>query len=405
MKITELEQKYDQVFHDAMALDEEGCLAQKANDFATASRKFREASSLYAQAAGLMMDIGDACFPTDMVEIKKSVERLTAASQEVKELSILLAKNPSTATTSKAVPLPEEDEDENSLFLPMKATGVTFDDIAGLEDAKKLVKNTITNPLLYPDLYERFNIQGGGGLLLFGPPGGGKTMMARAIASHVNMPFFSIKCSDIVGRYFGESEKHVKSVCEAARREGNAVVFFDEAEALAVRRGGNSTVMNRLVPELLAQMDGFDKHDGHVIFIFATNRPYDIDPAFLRPGRLPHHCYIPLPDSEVRRELLTSRISKVPCQGEINIEELVEKTKRFSCADIVHLVERCCIPAIERGIKTRESGLCKSEEFLTKEDLDEVLPTLHPSVEPEEIAKLEKWMKKLGIQYKPNDCE
>ena len=275
---------------------------------------------------------------------------------------------------------------------------MTFRDIAGLAEAKQLIMDEIINPVLYRELYQRFHIECNGGLLLFGPPGSGKTMVARAVAAQAKMAFFSVRCSDIVGKYFGEAEKHVQALFRAAREAGNAVIFLDEAEALACRRGGNSTVMNRLVPELLSQMDGFEKFEGHIIVIFATNRPYDIDPAFLRPGRLPNHCYIPLPDENVRREFLRSQIAKRPCAETIDVDALAKRTERFSCADLMNLVKRGCQRPVNRGIEKMKDGQDGAQELLTQQDLDLALEKLHPSVEPEDIARIEKWMVKVGMK-------
>ena len=159
----------------------------------------------------------------------------------------------------------------------------------------------------------------------------------------------------------------------------------------------SGAVMNRLVPELLSQMDGFDAFEGHIIVIFATNRPYDIDPAFLRPGRLPNHCYIPLPDLQVRREFLKKKLADLPCAEGINIEKLAQYTARFSCADLSNLVKRASLKPVNRCIAKRESGEPETEEPLNLTDLETAMETLHPSVEQAEITRLEKWMKQLGI--------
>ena len=226
-------------------------------------------------------------------------------------------------------------------------------------------------------------------------------MMARAIAAESHMAFFPVRCSDIVGRYFGEAEKRVRALFQAAREATNAVIFMDEAEALACRRGGNSTVMNRLVPELLSQMDGFERFSGHIIVIFATNRPYDLDPAFLRPGRLATHCYIALPDYEIRLALLKKQILSRPCEEGINIEAFARATERFSCADLVNMVEKGCLLPINREILARKQGNPEANEKLTEADLKTALKRVHPSVEMEEIHRLEKWMKQMGIAFKP----
>lgn len=399
MLFDEQEQRYDHLLHKAMELDENAIYFQKQGDSKKAAQESRQASSLYAQAASVLVEISDQYGPDDRAEAHKSVDRLIQISRQLRENAAVLESAPPAPAPSATNPLPTQDEEEQVAFTAAGKSSVAFDDIAGLDHAKQLIMDEIINPLLHKELYARFLMENNGGLLLFGPPGGGKTMMARAIAAEANLAFFSVRCSDIVGKYFGEAEKHVQALFNAAREAKNAVIFMDEAEALACRRGGNSTVMNRLVPELLSQMDGFDQFDGRIIVIFATNRPYDLDPAFLRPGRLPNHCYIPLPDVNVRRSFLKRLVDERPCQGDMDIDELARRTERFSCADLVNLVKRSCQQPINRTILRLKSGETAPEEFLTQEDLNFALSSLHPSVEPEENARLERWMKKIGMAY------
>lgn len=406
MNFDDLEARYNQLLHEAMELDENAIYSQKQGDNKRAAQESLQASSLYAQAASILVEISEQYGPDDRAEVRKSVDRLIQVSRQLRENAARLEAAPPApasptppAPKGNVLPLPTQDADDQVVYRPSNKSGVTFEDIVGLDHAKQLIMDEIINPLLHKELYARFRMENNGGLLLFGPPGGGKTMMARAIATEANMAFFPVRCSDIVGKYFGEAEKHVQALFNAAREARNAVIFMDEAEALACRRGGNSTVMNRLVPELLSQMDGFERFDGRIIVIFATNRPYDLDPAFLRPGRLPNHCYIPLPDVNVRRAFLQKLVEERPCRGAIDVDDLAQKTERFSCADLVNLVKRSCQQPINRSIRRLKAGEAAPEEFLTQEDLTLALSALHPSVEPEENARLEKWMKKIGMAY------
>lgn len=400
MRFDDLEKRYDQLLHEAMEQDEAAINSHKKGKYDKAEQEYSSAAKLYAQAAAALLELSDYYGPGDRMEVQKSVDRLIMISRELKEVAAELvnAPSPASANVPEKMPVLSSRNDENEvIFAAADKPDVTFDDIAGLEDAKQLIMDEIINPRLHKEFYDRFSIESNGGLLLFGPPGSGKTMLARAVASQANMAFFSVRCSDIVGKYFGEAEKHVKSLFNAARAAKNAVIFMDEAEALACRRGGNSTVMNRLVPELLSQMDGFEKFDGHIIVIFATNRPYDLDPAFLRPGRLPNHCYVPMPELGVRRDFLRKLIERRPCQGTMDVEALADKTERFSCADLVNLIKRGCQQPINRSIQRKLAGEKDPEEFLTQEDLEHALKNLHPSVEPGEIARLEKWMKRKDV--------
>ncbi len=393
-----LHDRYLQCLQDAMARDEAASLAQQKGNYRAAAEGCEAAAALYAQAASNLLDAGYDCSSAEQSDFEKSVDRLIAISKDLKQHAARLRAARPPAEEKKSGAVTANGDDEECAFVPAETPEVTFRDIAGLAEAKQLIMDEIINPVLYRELYRRFHIECNGGLLLFGPPGSGKTMVARAVAAQAKMAFFSVRCSDIVGKYFGEAEKHVQALFRAAREAGNAVIFLDEAEALACRRGGNSTVMNRLVPELLSQMDGFEKFEGHIIVIFATNRPYDIDPAFLRPGRLPNHCYIPLPDENVRREFLRSQIAKRPCAETIDVDALAKRTERFSCADLMNLVKRGCQRPVNRGIEKMKDGLDGAQELLTQQDLDLALEKLHPSVEPEEIARIEKWMVKVGMK-------
>ena len=388
--------EYQAQLREAMTADENATMALQRGKRAEATELYGQAAGLYAAAAATLLDAGEACNAAERADIESSVDRLIETSKELKAYAAKVARKAETRAPQSA---PVGDDDDGDVrFAPIGSVpNVTFDDIAGLDEAKQLVMDEIINPLIYGEFYRQFHIESNGGLLLFGPPGSGKTMMARAIANKADMAFFSVRCSDIVGKYFGEAEKHVRALFEAARQAKNAVIFLDEAEALACRRGGNSTVMNRLVPELLSQMDGFEGFEGHVIVIFATNRPYDIDPAFLRPGRLPNHCYIPLPDLRVRTDFLKKKLADLPCGEGIDIEALARRTDRFSCADLTNLVKRACQRPVNRCIKRRQTGEPEPNELLSLSDLDAALETLHPSVEQAEVARLEKWMRQLGI--------
>lgn len=398
---------YLKMLQEATGMDEAAGSAARAGKTEEAAVKYRKAAALYATSAEYLLELMENADASDQAEYQQSIDRLIAVSAQMKELAAAVAtrkgKPENTSAKGGDAKIPQEyDEEEQARFEPAaEAPQTGFGEIVGLNEAKQIVTDEIINPLIYEDVYHKFKRGNRGGLLLFGPPGGGKTMMARAIAAESHMAFFPVRCSDIVGRYFGEAEKRVRALFQAAREATNAVIFMDEAEALACRRGGNSTVMNRLVPELLSQMDGFERFSGHIIVIFATNRPYDLDPAFLRPGRLATHCYIALPDYEIRLALLKKQILSRPCEEGINIEAFARATERFSCADLVNMVEKGCLLPINREILARKQGNPEANEKLTETDLKTALKRVHPSVEMEEIHRLEKWMKQMGIAFKP----
>ena len=239
--------RYLAQLQQAMNADEQASAAQQRGRFPQAAQGYEEAAALYSQAAKALLEVGEISSAREQGSIEGSVDRLIAISRDLTRHAKSLRENPPAAPVQ---PLPTGEEEGEASFTPAQAPGVTFDDIAGLEDAKQLILDEIIHPILHRELYQRFHVENNGGLLLFGPPGSGKTMIARAIANQAHMAFFSVRCSDIVGKYFGEAEKHVQSLFNAAREAKNAVIFLDEAEALACRRGGNSTVMNRLIAQL-----------------------------------------------------------------------------------------------------------------------------------------------------------
>ncbi len=199
------------------------------------------------------------------------------------------------------------DVNSDPLFTSIKSTDVSFSDVVGLADVKEAVFDKIINPRKHPELYKKFNIKTGGGILMYGPPGTGKTMIAKAIAKEIGADFYSIKCSDHISKWFGETERNIRELFDKARESKTSIIFFDEIDALAVNRDGcSSSPMQRVVPELLAQIQGINEQKkGHsMLLIAATNKLWLIDSGFLRPGRFDDKIYVGLPDTDARAELV-----------------------------------------------------------------------------------------------------
>jgi transitional endoplasmic reticulum ATPase len=222
---------------------------------------------------------------------------------------------------------------------------------------------------------------------MYGLPGTGKTMIAKAIAREIQAKFFSVKSSDIVSKWFGEAEKNVRNLFETARKESNAVIFFDEFEALGAKRSSNSSVMSRLIPELLAQIQGFNETDANIMILAATNRPWDLDSAFLRPGRFDEKLYVPLPDNDARKFIITKALEGLPLDNNIEIEKLVAYTDGFNAADVVEFCERLKDGPIRRTI---ENG-GKNIENINLDDVNFVRNNVKSSVNPQDITALQKW--------------
>ena len=243
---------------------------------------------------------------------------------------------------------------------------VCFSDLVGLDEVKSEIYDKVIYPRTYRELYERFNKKRGGGILLYGPPGNGKTMIAKAIARETGSTFFPIKFSDIGSKWFGETEGRIKALFDEARAERSAVIFFDEIDAIASARGDDNTT-NRMVTELLAQMDGINRVQGNITIVAATNRIDNLDPAVLRPGRFDEKIFVPLPDAKMRAAMLRKRLSGIPC-CKIAYERVADLCEGFSGAEIELVCEKA-----KQSVISAIIGGASSETKICEKDLTEAI--------------------------------
>ena len=236
----------------------------------------------------------------------------------------------------------DEAEEENGTKEKKKTTKskkyskTRFDDIAGLDEVKKAFKEKVIMPFEHPELFEKFGKKAGGGILLYGLPGTGKTMFAEAAANEIDALFIPIKCSDVKSKWYGESEKKVKEIFAKARKADKAIIFFDEFEAIGAKRTDSENGNNDLVPQILAEMQGVGSSTNKsvIIVIAATNKPWAIDSAFMRPGRFDEKIYVPLPDFNARKKLFEIQLSKLPISNDLDFDYLAKITEGFNGADI-----------------------------------------------------------------------
>jgi len=256
---------------------------------------------------------------------------------------------------------------------------ITLGDVAGLEDVKRQIRLRILAPFKNPSVYEAFGRSGGGGLLLYGPPGCGKTYVARATAGELGARFVSVSIHEVLDKFFGESEKLVHGLFEHARRNKPTVVFFDEFDALGGPRGrGEQQSWKTLVDQLLQEMDGVGGKNKDVLLLAATNTPWNVDSAFRRPGRFDRVLFVPPPDDAARRTMLEKSLQTLPGGSEVRVDELVKATELWSGADLRALVERASEGALERSLESGKVHEVTTADFerAVKESRSSVLEWL-----------------------------
>ncbi|MCG5514359.1 CDC48 family AAA ATPase [Ectothiorhodospira shaposhnikovii] len=251
----------------------------------------------------------------------------------------------------------------------------TWDDVGGLEDVKDLLQEAIEWPVRYRHLFRKAGIHPPKGILLSGPPGCGKTLLAQASAQPTEMNFISIKGAALLSRYVGESEAAVREVFRKARQVAPCLIFFDEIDALVPIRGsGENAVADRVVGQFLAELDGVEKLDD-VLVLAATNRPDRIDPALLRPGRFDLHVRIPVPDGAARLSILNVHTRGKQLAADVDLKEIVRRTEGFSGADLASLCQRAAMEAVRECV-ARGPDQSDCEVILEKAHFDEVLESM-----------------------------
>src|SRR5262245_3837898 len=289
------------------------------------------------------------------------------------------------------------DEDEGAQaedWIVREKPNVRFDDIAGLDEVKDEIRLKMIYPFQHPELAAKYGIDVGGGLLMYGPPGTGKTMFAKAIACELDATMYVISPAQIMSKWVGEAEQNIKKLFDAAKADDKAVIFMDEVEALVPRRRqSDSTVMQRVVPQILQELEGFDRKSGRALmFLGATNEPWSLDPAMTRPGRLDAKVLIPLPDAEARFKLFEIYLGKRPIDDDVNFAALAEKSAGYSGADI----KAICGRAASRPFLESVAGAEPRKILLM--DVLAVLAETPPSVSARDAEKYRGWGENTGVE-------
>lgn len=284
----------------------------------------------------------------------------------------------------------KEGGEESKSFVPVERPTLRFDDIAGLDEVKEEIRLKMIYPFTHPEAAERYKIRRGGGILLWGPPGTGKTMMARAVAGEIDAAFFTVKPSEIMSKWVGDSEQNVERLFQAAREHPRSIVFIDEIEAMVpARRESQSAVMTRLVPQILAELEGFDTADKNpLLFIGATNEPWSLDSAVLRPGRFDEKVYVGLPDLPARRKIFELNLRGRPLAADVDLEALAHDAAGYSGADVKNVCEKAAADVFLRSVKAGKDG---DAPPIAMADLRAALAETRPSVGPEDLARFEAY--------------
>jgi transitional endoplasmic reticulum ATPase len=250
---------------------------------------------------------------------------------------------------------------------------VTFADVGGLEDVKKTIHRTIILPFQRHDLYEKYNRTAGGGVLLFGPPGCGKTMLARATAGECGLPFSNVRIEEILNPMFGVSEGNLHDAFVQARRFAPCVLFLDELDAIAfARRKHVGSAGRPLVDQLLQELDSIGADNEGILILAATNAPWDVDEAMKRPGRFDRTVFVPPPDAAARSRILALQLDGRP-HKDVDLAKIAKRTTLFSGADLRGLVERAVDLVIDEALDTGE------ERPMRTSDLEHALGDMRPS--------------------------
>lgn len=296
---------------------------------------------------------------------------------------------------------------ENVVEVP----NVSWDDVGGLEDVKRELYETVQYPIEHADKFEKFGMQSSKGVLFYGPPGCGKTMLAKAIANECGANFISIKGPELLTMWFGESEANVRDLFDKARAAAPCILFFDEMDSIAKARGsgaGGSEAGDRVINQILTEIDGVGAKKS-VFVIGATNRPDILDNAVTRPGRLDQLIYIPLPDYKSRVNIFKANLRKSPIEPGVDIEQLAKATEGFSGADITEICQRAAKNAIREAVnadKQRAQKIASGEmdakapledpvPYIRREHFEEAMSRARRSVSDNDIKQYEQFMAKM----------
>lgn len=292
----------------------------------------------------------------------------------------------------------------------VEVPNVKWEDVGGLEDVKRDLQEMILFPIDHPEKFEKFGMSPSRGVLFYGPPGCGKTLLAKAVASECSSNFISIKGPELLTMWFGESEANVREVFDKARSAAPCVLFFDELDSIGTARGSSQGdaggAGDRVMNQLLTEIDGVGSKK-NIFFVGATNRPELLDEALLRPGRLDQLIYIPLPDLPSRLSVLKATLKKCPLADNVPLTFIAQKTEGFSGADLAELCQRAAKAAVRDAIATEELAAAgavvdenKTGSLVTRRHFEEAFASARRSVTATDLGKYDQFRMKFDPAYK-----
>lgn len=266
------------------------------------------------------------------------------------------------AQRPKSKASPEDDTSEGSEWLVGEKPNMTFDKICGMIEAKEAIMEMVVYPLKQPEKSTALGLNPGGGVLLYGPPGNGKTLLGKAIAGELDCPFFYASGAQIRSKWHGESEQRLSKLLKSAQACEVAVLFLDEVEGLLPKRGGSSQVDNRIVTQFLADVGGFEESSNTLLILGATNKPWDIDEAVFRTGRFDEKIYISPPDEPARLGILQMEIKGVNMEEGFDAAAWSERLEGYSGSDIVGVMKSAKRISLGRAIREDADAMLKTED-------------------------------------------
>jgi transitional endoplasmic reticulum ATPase len=342
------------------------------------------------EAARAMLDLSKDAQGEELREARRQMsQKLLDLAKDSEKAKQENRKAGAVQRTKSETSQESEGEKGADQWIVKEKPNLKFADVAGLDDVKEDIKLKMIYPFEHPELAKKFGVRLGGGILFYGPPGTGKTMLAKATAGEVDATFFRVSSADMLSKWVGEAEQNIKKLFDAAANEQRAIIFIDEIEALIpARRDEGSSVMQRVVPQILQGMEGFDKKGGDtraVLFMGATNVPWQLDPAVLRPGRFDDKVYIPLPDLPARRKLLDLYLAHRPVATDVDFGHLATRLDGYTGADIKYICDRSATIPFLQSVATGQEG------EITQRIIDDVVTTAPKSVTPDLIRRFEQW--------------